>query len=157
MPTSSTRYSSEILPDSRLRLAVAASASLCLLLAPALGAMLTPGWRVPAAASVFALTAVELARLLRSQRAARRYRLYGDGAIEVVAADGGLSLASLASGSVLLPGVAWLRIRAAGGRAWGELIAGNPRKNKDWRRLCVILRLSAACYHSPRSQTRSKP
>ena len=88
MATSSTRYSSEIRPDYRLRLAVAASGALCLLVAPALGALAAPGWRVPATASVFALTAVELTHLIRCQRAASRYRLYGDGSIEARMAEG---------------------------------------------------------------------
>ena len=48
--------------------------------------------------------------------------------------------ASLLSGSLVLPGVAWLRISVGTGPAYGELLTGNPRKNEDWRRLLVIWR-----------------
>lgn len=156
MPTSSTGYSSEIVPDARLRRAVAAAGCACLLLAPVLGSVLPWEWRLQATGAVVVLTAAELTRLLRGQRLAGRYRLYGDGSLEVFTPDGGRRLARLAAGSVLLPGIAWLRFRAPDGRIWAELVTGNPRKNKDWRRLCVIFRLSTACYHSPRSWTRSR-
>ncbi len=58
--------------------------------------------------------------------------LYGHG--------GGATAANISAGSVLLQKLGWLRLRTLDGRCFGELMAGNCRKNKDWRRLQVIWR-----------------
>ena len=48
--------------------------------------------------------------------------------------------AELLPGSVLLEHLGWLRLRTPAGVRIAELVYGNPRKNKDWRRLQVIWR-----------------
>lgn len=147
MPRSSARFCSRIEPDPWLRLFVLGSA----ILLAACGAGLVASlplplhWRLLILAGFAGLTARELSVQLTACRRSRRFCLYCDATIDVECADGRRICASYAAGSVLLPGLVWLRIRAPDGSCWGELLAGNPRKNKDWRRLQVICRLMAPC------------
>ena len=144
---SSSRYSSTVRPDKRLRLVVLGLG----LLLSAVGAWtivmlpLAVHWRALMLLFWVAVTAVEAAILLYAYRLYIGYRLYADGTIEMTTAAGDHRLGRFAAGSVILPGIAWLRIRPAAGPAWGELIAGNSRKNKEWRRLQVVCRLLGAC------------
>lgn len=62
------------------------------------------------------------------------------GAVEVVGQDGGWRAATLQNGSVVLSEFAWLRIETCDGRKVVELLRGNCRKNKEWRRLQMIWR-----------------
>jgi hypothetical protein len=48
--------------------------------------------------------------------------------------------AEILPGSMLLTRVGWLRLRTMDGRRFAELLVGNCRKSKDWRRLQVIWR-----------------
>lgn len=101
--------------------------------------------RLPAAAA-WAFTG--LAGLLQTHSAYRTslaYRVFGDGSIEILTASGGTRAAALAAGSRLEERLGWLRIRAADGGCWGELVAGDARKSKAWRRLRVIFRQLPAC------------
>ncbi len=102
-------------------------------------------WRVALAAGWTGVAAAGLARTAGAYRRSIGYRLYADGSIDVLLPGSGRVAAVYAAGSVILPRVAWLSVRAADGYRWGELIAGNPRKNKEWRRLLVICRLVPAC------------
>lgn len=119
---------------------------LCGLLAAIAGAAVIV--LLPLAAFLRAAIAVAwLACCFREWRSSRRghartraVRLCGDGGIEVRLVGEGWQPAALAPGSVVLPGIAWLRIAAPGGLCHGELVTGNCRKNKDWRRLQVIWR-----------------
>jgi hypothetical protein len=82
----------------------------------------------------------EIARTWRGYALVGTLRISGDARIEVRLVGGEWRTASLLSGSLVLPRVAWLRISVGAGPAYGELLTGNPRKNKDWRRLLVIWR-----------------
>ena len=82
----------------------------------------------------------EMAHTWRGYALGGALRISRDARIEVRLVGGEWRTASLVSGSLVLPGVAWLRISVADRPAYGELLTGNPRKNKDWRRLLVIWR-----------------
>lgn len=88
---------------------------------------------------------VELRATCRAYAECRNYRLNSDGGIEIRRTDGRPIAAVYLAGSVILPRLAWLRVRATDGACWGELIVGNPRKNKEWRRFQVICRLNGPC------------
>lgn len=144
---SSARYCSTIQPDRRLRrvvigvaLLLLASGVICIVALP-----LNALWRLLLSTAWLVVTGIEMALLLAAYRKSTGYRLYADGSIDVMTSGGRQRRASVAAGGVVLPGIAWLRIRLPGGRCWGELIADNPRKNKDWRRLQVICRLLGPC------------
>lgn len=82
----------------------------------------------------------EMAQTWRGYALGGALRISRDARIEVRVVGGEWRTASLLSGSLVLPGVAWLRISVGAGPVYGELLTGNPRKNKDWRRLLVIWR-----------------
>lgn len=144
---SSAAYSALIQPDRRLRYLVLGSGTLL----AALGVLvifllpLAAHWRVLLLAVWLMIIAIELTPILHAYRLSRGYRLYADGSIEIRGPDCGRRAAVYAAGSIILPRLAWLRVRAADGICWGELLAGNPRKNKEWRRFQVICRLVGAC------------
>lgn len=92
-----------------------------------------------------AIAAGELWRTASAYRSSRAYRLHADGSIDILGPGGSRRAAVFASGSVVLPRLAWVSIRPASGRPWGELVRGDPRKNEEWRRLQVICRQLAAC------------
>jgi len=144
---SSSRYCSTIHPDQRLRLAVLGLGALLLAFGTwtIAGLPLALYWRSPLLLTWVAMAGAEIALLSRAYRLHSCYRIYADGTIEMTTAGSGRRLGAFAAGSVVLPGIAWLRIRPVVGRAWGELIVGNSRKNKEWRRLQVICRLVGAC------------
>jgi hypothetical protein len=102
-----------------------------------------PYWRVLLASAWGALAAFELVRLRRRSAPVSAYRVYADGSVDLLQADGA-SAGRLMPGSVLYERVGWLRVAAVDGGAWGELVAGNCRKNKGWRRLQVIFRHRSA-------------
>ncbi len=106
---------------------------------------LTLRWQGALLAGWLGFAGTEVVRTASAYRHCRGYRLYADGSIDVLGQDRGRLVAKYAAGSVILPRMAWLSVRAADGSRWGELIAGNPRKNKEWRRLLVICRLIPAC------------
>lgn len=106
---------------------------------------LAGSWRILVAAVWLGSLAVDTRSYARAYRSPLRCRLYADGLVELVDPRGGRRRAELEAGSLVLARIAWLRLRTADGASWGELVAGNARKNKDWRRLQVICRLTAAC------------
>ncbi len=85
------------------------------------------------------------ARLVRRYREITGYRIYADGTAEIIHADGRRVVAQLAAGTVLLPRLAWLRLRGPGGGRLSELVSGDPRASQQWRRFQVICRHVAAC------------
>lgn len=145
MPTSYPAYSATIRPDGRLRALVFASGSALIVagavaimflpVAPALRPLLAVGW--------ITLAASRLVRLRRKTAPLRAYRLYADGSLDLMHTVGARS-GRLLPGSMLYERVGWLRVASGEGGAWGELIAGNCRKNKEWRRLQVIFRHRSA-------------
>ncbi len=139
---SSNAYFAELHPEPRLRAIVLLSgliaclAGFLVVLLMPLGALhrvlIVCGWAF--------FCGRDMARTWRGYALGGALRISGDACIEVRMAGGEWRAAALLPGSLVLPGVAWLRISVAGGGAYGELLTGNPRKNKDWRRLLVIWR-----------------
>ena len=80
-------------------------------------------------------------------------RVYGRWSALKLSADGESRLfgceetcaVTVLPGSIVLPELAWLRIRAENGDTWGELVAGNHRQSKEWRRFQVIFRHLNTC------------
>ncbi|MBT8098614.1 MAG: hypothetical protein KJO82_02630 [Gammaproteobacteria bacterium] len=92
-----------------------------------------------------AVCGIELCRMFHFYRRVRRYRVYGDGTVDRIAADGSIRAATVATGTVVTSAIAWLCTRDENGRGGCDLISGNSRKNKEWRRFQVICRLRTAC------------
>lgn len=145
LPTSYPAYSATIRPDRRLRALVLAS-GIGLAAAGVLAVSfvpVAPGWRVLLAAAWSVLAACELVRLRHRCVSVTAYRVYADGSLDLLHAEGARS-GRLMAGSVLYERVGWLRVALPDGGTWGELVAGNCRKNKGWRRLQVIFRHRSA-------------
>ena len=97
-------------------------------------------WRAGMTLAWFAFSCRELAVLRRAYMAFSYMDVGMHGAITLGRYSKSPVSAELLPGSVLLSHVGWLRLQAADGTRFAELVAGNPRKNKDWRRMQVIWR-----------------
>lgn len=100
--------------------------------APAYVAVLALAWGL--------IAVREISRLRRAYATFCRIRIVEGGAVTLRGIARTPVAARLLPGSVVLRRVGWLRLEAANGLRYGELIAGNSRKNKDWRRFQVIWR-----------------
>ncbi len=90
------------------------------------------GWLLP--------VAWQLRRLRRGYMQYRYIHVFHDGRALLTSARGTAVAARILPGSMLLRGVGWLRLESVDGTRSGELVCGNCRKNKGWRRLHVIWR-----------------
>ncbi len=99
-----------------------------------------PGWRVVLAATWSAFGSWELAQLRRVYMTYGYIEVGSDGSVRLAGNDHTTVVAELLPGSVLLGHVGWLLLKTPDGSRSAELMYGNPRKNKDWRRLQVIWR-----------------
>ena len=70
----------------------------------------------------------------------RRIRVAADGGVSLLDDDDEWRPAELLTGGILLRRIGWIRLRAAGEPAFGELLRGSRRDDRDWRRLHVIWR-----------------
>lgn len=98
------------------------------------------GWRIAAGGSWVLFGLREVIIIRNAYAAYFRLRLDSAGKLELVITNGANKAATLLAGSVVLAGVAWLRIESADGLRCAELLRGNCRENKQWRRLQVIWR-----------------
>ena len=81
------------------------------------------------------------------------WRVYGRWSVLTLQEHGEIELfgkqesctAKILPGSIVLPGIAWLRIRAENGQIWGELVVADPRESEEWRRFQVIFRHLNTC------------
>ena len=137
---SSTPYSTELTPDPFLRRTVLLS-----------GAVLTGVGLVVIGVSAFAvhfrlfaaclwlwLGVRQVLQIAKGHERCRRIRIDCNGNIEILRRSGDWVAASLASGSVVLPRLVWLRFRDPQGRFYAELLRGRRRQNRAWRRFQVI-------------------
>ena len=139
---SSTAYSAELQPDSRLRRLVACS-GLLLCLAGAVVILLLPTdlWMRLATCALWAATCAREQREFRRGWAdCRKLRFTADGHVAILGADQVWRPAQRESGSVLLGRGGWIRLRDHRGAVFGELLTGDGRASPDWRRLQVIWR-----------------
>ena len=100
-----------------------------------------PAWvRMALALAWLVHVAADLWRLVRSQRDCVRLRFDAGGAVQIVRPDDCCIAATILPGSVATSRLAWLRLGAADGRQFRELVAGKCPQNNDWRRFRVIWR-----------------
>ena len=139
---SSNNYSACLRPERQLRLLVLASGVAAAVIGSALILFFeVAAWaRLAGGLAWLSLAGLEFARLLRGYRCVESIRVLPDCRVVLGITGGERVEGLLAGGSVVIRGWAWLRIRAADGLNYGELIRGNSRKNNDWRRLQVIWR-----------------
>jgi hypothetical protein len=65
-------------------------------------------------------------------------RLSADGQLLVLDARGNWQAARILAGTVVLRRLAWIRCRTGQGQRCAELLRGDSRLSRDWRRLQVI-------------------
>ena len=87
-----------------------------------------------------ALGSRDLWLIASGNKRCRRIRLHYDGSIEAWSRDARCVAATLRTGSIVLPVIAWLRLEFEDGGHVGLLLRRKAAKNKDWRRLQVIWR-----------------
>ena len=97
-------------------------------------------WRVLLAVLWTWHCGLELNRQRRGAARVQRIRLDSSGAICVQDGDGDWRNLELSAGSVVLTGVAWLRLRFPNGCHYGELLSGDPRTSRNWHGLQLIWR-----------------
>jgi hypothetical protein len=97
-------------------------------------------WRVVGAVLWLLLSTREMHCIARGFSRCQRLRIAQNGDAEVMTPDGGWVPATLCAGSIVLPRLAWLRLRADNGQHFAELLRCESPRNKDWRRLQVIWR-----------------
>ena len=139
---SSHAYSAELHPEPRLRWLVLASGILLF----GIGLVLT--LQLPVAAGYKALIAVCWLAICAyewfSNRLAYAHcdilRIDAEGRIERCSSHGTWQAHRLRPGSVVLPRLAWLRLSAADGLRYAELLCGDVRESDEWRRFQVIWR-----------------
>lgn len=139
---SSTAYSTELRPDRRLRRAVQISGLVATILGLVviLSMPVDGRWRagVSLAWLLFGLRELRTIRVAYSRYCRIRIDAVGD--IDLETTSGDRHAGRLLPGSVVLPGLAWLRLAAADGPVFGEFLLRNAQENKQWRRLQVIWR-----------------
>lgn len=139
---SSAKYVADLQPDPLMRRVVLLTA----LLAGAAGILVLYGLPIDPSLRVLVMAAwvVWLAWNARQRRAAerqlQRIRLFADGTLALLGTDGRWTPATVAAQSTVLDRLAWLQFNLASGRSHAELLRGNARESKDWRRLQVIWR-----------------
>ena len=145
---SSTAFSADLHPEPGLRGLVLASGLLLAALGVLLAVHVEVGTSARAVLALVWLCTVgrELWCLLRAFKRVGKLRLYPGGRVEIQRRDGGAQAARLAAGSIVLPGLAWLRVRTGDGLRFAELLQGNSRESEEWRRFQVIWRhIGAHC------------
>lgn len=151
-PVSSREFAAVLIPAAPLR-KLLLGFSACATLA---GIVLIAG--MPLRPSLKAITGLlwlcrgysEMASLVRGQSRASRLRFSSGGAVHALSPGRRARSLRVLSGSVVLSRVGWLRLCFGDGLRYGELIAGNPRRNDDWRRLQVLWRQQGAGFGGSR-------
>lgn len=92
---------------------------------------------------------VEFRSQLRGGSRIDRIRICPSGRLQGLNGNGDIESLTLLSGSVVYSRVAWLRLEFEDGLQCGELLAGNPRRDEQWRRLQLIWRQHAAVFGGP--------
>ena len=139
---SSNSYSTCLTPDPWLRITILTSGRI--LIAAGLVLILTLDLDTAIrAASCFVWFVAgwhELVCMERGFESCKAVRLSSDGEIAVLNNEQEWLPVTLQTGSIVLRNYAWLRLQAANGDNFVELLRGNARQSEDWRRLQVIWR-----------------
>ena len=139
---SSTPFSAELTPESRLRKVVLGSGALLVAVGIIVISMLPVAahWRW-LGACLWGLAGVrEILVIANGYRRYRRIRIESSGAMELLRPCGDWMAVEVQAGSVVLQKLAWLRFRFPDGTRCAELLRCNTRENEDWRRFQVIRR-----------------
>jgi hypothetical protein len=139
---SSTVFSTELGSDATLRLFVRRSGMVAAFLGfiVILTLPVDIAWRAAASLLWLILSFREL-RIIRVAYSRYQWLKIDDsGGVELVSPGGEHHAATLLPSSVVLPGLAWLRLRSADGLCFGEFLRGSSHEDKQWRRLQVIWR-----------------
>ena len=145
MPPSSNAYSNALEPSRRGRGVLLASALLLTLLGwlPILTLPWPPGIRAALAVGWTVFSGLDYLAGWCAIRHVAAYSLHPDEGL-VLRVTGGPNIgAEVMPGTIVLGRVIWLRFRDERGRIGAELIPGNPRRQPDFRRALVVLRLAA--------------
>ena len=139
---SSNRFSSTLQPDPWLRILVLTSGRLLLAAGLVLILILDAAVALRALAGLIwvAFGHYELRSLQVGFDELLAIRLFSDGAVEVLNDDQEWMPAEYQTGCIVLQKLAWLRLRAANGAQFVELLRGDTRRSQNWRRLQVIWR-----------------
>jgi hypothetical protein len=139
---SSSTYSADLEPQPALRALVLVSGILLgvtglvlILVLP-----LHPAAILAASSAWVGLSAHELRVLARGFKASRRLRMTEAGSLLRLDDQGHWRSVRLLAGSIVLPGLAWIRFETGRGLRSAELLCGSCRESNDWRRLQVIWR-----------------
>ena len=135
-------YSAELHPEPRLRRLVLASGIMLFIAGLLLILRLPVAATYRSAIAVFWL-ALNAYEWFSNRRAYARFgilRIDAEGRIECRNGDGAWQAHGLRSGSIVLARFAWLRLTAADGLRYAELLYGDARESDDWRRFQVIWR-----------------
>lgn len=138
---SSRRFVAELKPDPDLRRVVILAACTSLLIGIALVIRLPiPAWaRFGLAVLWISASLWDIGRISRGNQRVRFIRLTV-GQAAVVDRQGREEPVQIMSGSVVLPRLAWLRLKWRDGLIGGELIRGDPAGHQHWRRLQILWR-----------------
>ena len=139
---SSNAYSSCLTPDPWLRIVVLTSGRLLVAagLVPILTFDLAAAIRAAACLVWVVAGRHELMGIERGFESLNAVRLSSGGEIAVLNNDQQWLPVTLQTGSVVLRNLAWLRLQAANGDTFVELLRGNARQSHQWRRFQVIWR-----------------
>ncbi len=137
----SKRFVAELKPDPLLRQVVMLAACAALLTGFALliHLPLAPWARLGLAMLWLVSQVREISGLARGAGRVKEIRI-GTAAATVVNRQGKEEPVQIISGSVVLPRLAWLRLRLPDGLICGELLRGDPASNKQWRHLQILWR-----------------
>ena len=139
---SSIKYSAELAPDPVLRRLVLISGAL----ATVVGIVILAGlslpwyWRVFGGLAWAFFSGRDLLHIASGHKGCEKLRLDNEGNVRLFSADGCCTAATIDGGSVVLPGLAWLRLRTDSGRRQAELLRRKTAGSNEWRRLQVIWR-----------------
>ena len=137
----SKRFVAALKPDPLLRQVVMLAACAALLTGFALLIHLpiAPWARLGLAILWLVSQSREISRLARGAGRVKELRI-GKAAATVVDRQGREEPVRILSGSVVLPKLAWLRLRLPDGLICSELLRGDPASNKQWRHLQILWR-----------------
>lgn len=144
---SSTRFVAVLKPERRLRglVILAGCAALLIGITLLIRLPIAPLARLGLVLLWLVSSVWEIGRLSRGAGRVREIRL-STGSATVVNRQGREDPVQIISGSVVLPRVAWLRLRLPDGLICGELLRGDPRTNQQWRHLQILWRHGSGAF-----------
>lgn len=99
----------------------------------------------------------EISRLSRGAGRVKEIRV-GPGEATVINRQGQQEPVQIMAGSVVLPRLAWLRLKLSDGLIFGELLRGDPATNQQWRHLQILWRQGPGTFgRTAEADTISKP